>query len=240
MDFGAIGSITFNLEFISGLLSIIFINIILSGDNAVLIAMAVRPLPRKQRIQGIVFGSAVAIVLRIVVTFFAAQLLLIGYIKVAGGLLILWVAIKLFTDESCEEGPEREHTTFMQAIRIIVIADLIMSLDNVLAVAAASQGNLFLLIFGLVTSIPLVVGTSALVSSLMDRFPIIITLGAAILGKVAGEMIITDPVVVSAFAPSEMLIYIVEAVCVVVVIAAGKLLQCHKRAAAKKNMTAQE
>ena len=240
MDFGAIGSITFNMDFLSGLLSIIFINIILSGDNAVLIAMAVRPLPKKQRLQGIVFGSAVAIILRIAITFFAAQLLLISYIKVAGGLLILWVAIKLFTDESCDEGPEKEHTTFTQAIRTIVIADLVMSLDNVLAVAAASQGNLFLLIFGLVTSIPLVVGTSTLMSSLMDRFPIIITLGAAILGKVAGEMIITDPVIVNAIAPSDTMVYIVEAICIVVVIATGKLLQCRRRAAAEKNRAKQE
>jgi YjbE family integral membrane protein len=240
MDLGAIGSITLNWEFASSLLSIIFINIILSGDNAVLIAMAVRPLPPKQRLQGIVFGSAVAIVLRIVITFFAAQLLLIGYIKVAGGLLILWVAVKLFTEEAGEEGPGREHVTFMQALRIIVVADLVMSLDNVLAVAAASQGNLFLLIFGLVTSIPLVVCTSSLLSSLMDRFPIIITLGAAILGKVGGEMIITDPVVVNAIAPSEVMIYMVQAACVVFVIAAGKLWQRQKRIAAEKRVVAKE
>ena len=240
MDLGAIGSITLSWEFAWELLTIIFINIILSGDNAVLIAMAVRPLPKRQRLQGIAFGSAVAIVLRIVITFFAAQLLLISYVKVAGGLLILWIAVKLFTEEVGEDGPGREHVTFMQALRIIVVADLVMSLDNVLAVAAASQGNLFLLIFGLVTSIPLVVGASSLLSSLMERFPIIVTLGAAILGKVAGEMIITDPVVVKVLGTSEMLIYMVEAVCIVFVIAAGKLWQRQKRIAAEKRVLAKE
>jgi YjbE family integral membrane protein len=234
MDLGAIGSMTLSWEFAWDLLSIIFINIILSGDNAVLIAMAVRPLPKRQRLQGIIFGSAVAIVLRIVITFFAAQLLLISYVKVAGGLLILWVAVKLFTDEAGDEGCERGHTTFMQALRIIVIADLVMSLDNVLAVAAASQGNLFLLVFGLVTSIPLVVGASSLMSSLMDRYPIIITLGAAILGKVAGEMIITDPVVGKMLAHSETTIYIVQAICIVAVIVTGKLLQRRRHAEALK------
>ncbi len=179
-----------------GLLSIIFINIILSGDNAILIAMAVRSLPRRQRTQGIVFGSLVAIVLRIILTFFAAQLLMVSFIKLIGGLLVSWIAVKLFTEDPEDSGLQKEVTTFAQALRIIVIADLVMSLDNVLAVAAASQGN-FISHVRTALEHPAGGGTSTLFSSLMDRYPIIIYVGAAILGKVGGEMVITDPYVVS-------------------------------------------
>lgn len=240
MDFGSIGSITLNWEFISGLLSIVFINIILSGDNAILIAMAVRSLPRRQRMQGIIFGSFVAVVLRIILTFFAAQLLLVSFIKLVGGILVSWIAVKLFTEDTEESGLQKEVTTFAQAIRIIVVADLVMSLDNVLAVAAASQGNFFLLMFGLVSSIPLVVGTSTLFSSLMDRYPIIIYIGAAILGKVGGEMVITDPYVVELLNPGKMMIYSIEALFMISVVVIGKLLLRHKRAEAQKEIDAQQ
>jgi YjbE family integral membrane protein len=236
MDITSLGSITFNWEFVSGLFSIFFINIILSGDNAVLIAMAVRSLPRRQRTQGIVFGSLAAVVLRIILTFFAAQLLQVSFIKLVGGILVSWIAIKLFTEDSGESALKKEVTTFTQALRIIIVADLVMSLDNVLAVAAASAGNFYLLVFGLLSSIPLVVGTSTLISSLMDRFPIIIYAGAAILGKVGGEMVITDPFVVELCNPSKVVAYSVEAIFTIGVIIVGRMLLKRKRIQMQKEI----
>ena len=223
MDLGWFGSVTFDLTFLSAVLSIILINLILSGDNAVVIALAVRSLPRKQRILGMGLGSGAAVLLRIVLTFFAAQLLNIAFLKLIGGLLITWVAVKLFV-EGTEEKKIGEATNLWQAIRLILIADIVMSTDNVLAVAGASHGNLFLLIFGLATSIPFVVGTSALLSMLMDKYPIIVYIGSAILGKVAGELIITDPWVHQLLHPSKFLEYAVMALFAAGVIVAGKLL----------------
>jgi len=214
--------ITLNAAFFANILSIIVINLVLSGDNAVLIAMAVRNLPRDQRQKGIIFGTGVAVILRIILTFFVSMLLGISFVKLAGGLLILWIGAKLFMEsEPCEEG--KECTTMAQAIKIILIADLTMSLDNVLAVAGAAQGSLFLLIFGLALSIPIVVYASNLLSMLMDKYPIIIVIGAAILGKVGGEMIITDPWVESVLHPGKMMEYVAMAVGVVGVVAGGKL-----------------
>ena len=222
-DLGSFGHIAFTPEFFSALLSIIVINLILSGDNAVVIALAVNTLPKKQRLWGMILGSLLAVVLRIGLTFFAAQLLLISFLKLLGGLLIAWIAVKMFL-EGNEENKVETAAGLWSAVRIIVIADLIMSIDNVLAVAGASKGNMFLLLFGLGTSIPLVIGTSALLSMLMDKYPIIITIGAAVLGKVAGEMVITDPWIHKTFLPSratEIAVMIFFTVGVVVV---GKLL----------------
>ncbi|NCO59214.1 TerC family protein, partial [bacterium] len=187
------GSIEFNLSFLSSLLSIVLIDLILAGDNAVVIAMAVRSLPKDKRFKGIIFGSAAAVILRVIVTFLAAQLLLINFIKLGGGAVILWIAVKLFVEGAPEDKAGREAATLAQAIKIIVIADITMAVDNMLAVAGASHGNIFLLLFGLGLSIPFVVFTSNLLSMLMDKYPIIIYIGAAILGKVGGEMMITDP-----------------------------------------------
>ena len=223
MDLGSFGSVTFDLKFFSAALSIILINLILSGDNAVVIALAVRSLPRKQRLWGMALGSGAAVVLRVVLTFFAAQLLNIAFLKLLGGILITWIAVKLFI-EGTEEKKIGEAANLWQAVRLILIADIIMSTDNVLAVAGASHGNLFLLVFGLATSIPFVVGTSALLSMLMDKYPIIVTIGSAILGKVAGELIITDPWVHRMLHPSKALEYGVMAAFAVGVILAGKLL----------------
>lgn len=223
IDLGWFGHIAFDAAFFSALFSIIVINLILSGDNAVVIALAVRSLPKRQRLWGIILGSLLAVVLRIFLTFIAAELLLIAFLKLIGGILIAWIAVKLFT-EGHEEGEVREAAGLWQAVRIIVIADLIMSTDNVLAIAGASKGNMFLLLFGLGTSIPLVVGTSTLLSMLMDRYPIIITLGSAILGKVAGEMIITDPWVHRTFHPAHWMDYAVEIVFAVGVVLVGRYL----------------
>jgi len=150
-------------------------------------------------------------------------MLQINYIKLVGGALILWIAVKLFVEGAPEETLEREATSIGQAVKIIVIADITMALDNMLAVGGASHGNIFLLLFGLGLSIPLVVFTSNLLSMLMDRYPIIIYVGAAILGKVGVEMIVTDPVVVSILQPSKVLQYGLEAVGAVGVLVVGKL-----------------
>ena len=223
MDLGWFGTISFDWQFVTGLISIIVIDLILAGDNAVVIAMAVRSLPAEQRRKGILWGAGAAVLLRVLATFFVSQLLLINFIKLVGGLLILWIAVKLFIEGVPEEGIEREAATIAQAVKIIIIADITMSIDNMLAVGGASHGNMFLLLFGLGFSIPLVVFTSNLLSMLMDRYPIIIYLGAAVLGRVGGEMIMTDPIVVSYLEPSKILQYVVEATLAVGVIVAGKL-----------------
>lgn len=223
MDLGLLGQITLSWEFFVGLFSIIFINLILAGDNAVVIALAVRSLPGKQRRKGLIFGTAVAVVLRIILTFFAAQLLMIQFVKLAGGLVIIWISVKLFMEGAPGEDGSGEAKSLWRAIWIIVVADITMSTDNVLAVAAASKGNLFLLIFGLGLSIPFVVFTSTLLSVLMDRYPVIIYIGAAVLGRVGGEMMITDPFVVGILHPSEIFQYAVEAFFTVGVIVAGKV-----------------
>ncbi|RJR20430.1 MAG: TerC family protein [Desulfobacteraceae bacterium] len=219
-----LGTIDFNLAFLSSLVSIVIIDLILAGDNAVVIAMAVRSLPKPQRMKGIIFGSAAAVILRVVLTFVASQLLLINFIKLLGGAVILWIAVKLFVEGAPDESVKREAASLSQAIRIIVIADITMAVDNMLAVAGASHGNLFLLLFGLGLSIPFVVFTSNLLSFLMDKYPIIIYIGAAILGKVGGEMMITDPFVTGWLNPSKWTVYFTEAFFAFAVIAVGKLL----------------
>ena len=233
IDWGSIFQVQFNLTFLMAMLNIIFINLILSGDNAVLIAMAVRNLPKSNRIKGMIFGTGAAVVLRVILTFFVALLLKISFLKLIGGLLIFWIALKLFTEAGGDEGC-KEAATLRQAIQIILIADLTMSLDNVLAVAGAAGGNLFLLIFGLVLSIPIVIFTAQLLSMLMDRYPIIVVLGAAILGRVTGDMVMTDPAVVGWLHPSEMMVYIAEGLCMVAVVVLGKYLG--RRARIKREM----
>ncbi len=229
IDLGIFGTIEFTMEFLTGFLSIIIIDLILAGDNAVVIAMAVRSLPRDQRRKGIILGAGAAVALRVILTFFASQLLTIRFVKFIGGVLILWIAVKLFMEGAPAEESEREAKTLLQAMWIIVVADITMSTDNVLAVAGASKGNLFLLLFGLGLSIPFVVFTSGLLSALMDRYPVIIYIGAAILGRVGGEMMMTDPFVVDTFHPATWLQYSVEAFFTIGVIAAGKLLLRWKR-----------
>jgi len=229
MDLGFLSQhITWNLQFFTSILSIILIDLVLAGDNAVVIAMAVRKLPRHQRIKGIFFGAGAAVVLRVILTFFVAQLLRISFVKLVGGAIILWLAVKLFIEGEGEAGAGEEAGNLWQAIRLIVIADITMSTDNVLAVAGASHGNLFLLIFGLIVSIPFVVFTSNLLSMLMDRFPVIILIGAAILGRVGGEMMITDPFIVGLIHPGKILEYSVQILFAVGVIVFGKLLMHRK------------
>lgn len=180
-------------QFWLAVLQIITIDIMLGGDNAVVIALACRKLPESQRKMGIVWGVVGAIALRIVLIFFALQLLALPFLKVVGAILLLWIGIKLLQPE--EEGSHTTiegRTNLLGAIKTIVVADAVMSLDNVIAVAGAAKGDLGLVIFGIFFSIPIIVWGSKLVLKLMDRFPVVITLGGALLGWIAGDMIVTD------------------------------------------------
>lgn len=173
---------------------IMLVNIVLSGDNAVVIALAARSLPDAQRQKAVVWGSVAAIVMRVVLTIVALEMLKLPYLKLVGSGLLFWIALKLLAPEDEYGEGIDNHNTLFGAIRTILIADLVMSLDNVLAVAAAAKGDNLLLMLGLGISIPLVIFGSTVILRLMDRYPVIITLGAAILGYVAGEMLVTDPV----------------------------------------------
>ncbi len=178
-------------EFMAGLFAICFINLILSGDNAVVIALASRNLPPKQRKLAIFWGSAAAIVLRVVLTVVAVYLLKIPFLQAFGGLLLIYIGIKLLTDEESEDEMEAS-SNMMTAIKTIVIADLIMSLDNVLAVAAVAKESMLLLIVGLAISIPIIIGGSQLLVLLMNKFPAIVYIGAGLIAYTAGEMINGD------------------------------------------------
>jgi YjbE family integral membrane protein len=223
IDLGFLGKIEFSWNFCVGFLSIVLIDLVLAGDNAVVIALAVKNLHGKQRTTGIIAGAGAAVALRVVITFFVAQLLTVSFIKLLGGLLILWIAVKLFVEGAPEDKFQKPATTFWQAIRVIVIADLIMSTDNILAVAGACKGNFFLLLFGLALSIPFVVFTSSLLSMLMDKYPFIVWIGAGVLGRVGGDMIITDPWIVEKIEPSKTLQIACEIIGAVGVLAVAKL-----------------
>lgn len=172
---------------------IIMINILLSGDNAVVIALASRSLPPRQQKQAIMLGSLGAIVLRVILTFFAVVLLTLPFLKIVGGLLLIWIGVKMLIQNE-EEAKLDAHASLWAAIKTIIIADFVMSLDNVIGVAAAAKGNTVLLVLGLAISIPLIVYGSTLVLKLMNRFGFIVVAGAGLLGWVAGEMLVTDPV----------------------------------------------
>jgi len=175
------------------LAQIIMINIVLSGDNAVVIALASRSLPPRQQRQAILFGSFGAIVLRVVLTYFAVLLLGLPFLKLVGAALLVWIGIQMLAPDDGEaEIDGAAH--LLAAIKTIIVADFIMSLDNVLGVAAAAKGSVLLLILGLGISIPIIIYGSTLVLRLMTRFPVIVTVGGGVLGWVAGEMLVSDPV----------------------------------------------
>jgi len=180
-----------------GLAKIIWVNILLSGDNAVVIALAARSLQPSQQKQAVIWGSVAAIILRVILTIFAVKLLQLEWLKLVGALLLLWIGKQLLEDGD-DEADIKQSASLMGAIKTILIADLVMSLDNVLAVAAAADGatgdaKLVLLVLGLALSIPIVIFGSGLVLKLMERFPIVITFGAMLLGWIAGEMLVTEP-----------------------------------------------
>jgi YjbE family integral membrane protein len=212
-------------DFWIGLLKIIWINIILSGDNAVVIALAARTLPAHQQRKAVFFGSGAAVVLRILLTVVAAKLLALPYLQIVGGLLLLWIGVQLLGDEDEGEGEAKEHGTLMAAVRTILIADLVMSLDNVIAVAAAAKGSMLLLILGLAISIPLVIFGSTLMIKLMERFPIIVVLGAALIGWVGGETISSDFIFKDSVAANPWLHYAAAALGAALVIGLGKVVQ---------------
>jgi YjbE family integral membrane protein len=174
------------------LLGIIWINVILSGDNAVVIALACRGLPEDQRRIGMILGAGVAVGLRIVFTVLVAALLSTPFLKIIGGLLLLWIAVKLLSGDD-DEGNVKETSRLWHAVWTVVVADAVMSLDNVLAIAAVAQDSTFLLAIGLAISIPLIIAGAALIMALLDRLPLLVWAGAALLGWVAGEMLVSDP-----------------------------------------------
>jgi YjbE family integral membrane protein len=212
-------------EFWLGLLKIIWINIILSGDNAVVIALAARSLPAEQQAKAIMFGSGAAVVLRVALTVVAAKLLEVPYLQIVGGLLLLWIGAQLLSEEDEEEGGEPTQSTMSAAIRTILIADLVMSLDNVIGVAAAAKGSMTLLILGLAISIPLVVFGSSMMIKLMTRFPIVVTFGACLIGWVGGETIASDVALREFAAANTWLHYTAAVAGALAVLAIGKYFQ---------------
>jgi YjbE family integral membrane protein len=212
---------------------IIVINILLSGDNAVVIALACRNLPARQRVLGIFWGVIGAVVLRIVLTFFAAQLMQQPYLQLIGAALLLWIGIKLVAEDDGDGPDVAGSDRLIAAVRTVIVADLVMSLDNVIGVAAAAKGNVLLLVFGLVISIPLVVVGAQLIMKLIERLPWLVIAGGGLLGYIAGEIATEDTAVrpwIDANAP--WLHYAGPASGVVVVVAAGLWLTRRNREAA--------
>jgi YjbE family integral membrane protein len=190
MDPSSLGEIgTYGLQ----VLTIIWFDILLAGDNAVVIALACRTLPRKQRKIGIVLGAGAAVVLRIIFTVLVTYLMNIPFLKIAGGLALLWIAVKLLTQEGSDEAKIEGASSVWGAVQTVAIADVVMSLDNVLAIAAAAKGSISLIVFGLAISIPLIIGGATLVMAMVERYPILVWAGAALLGWIAGELLLTDP-----------------------------------------------
>jgi len=209
-------------QFWVAVLQIIVVNILLSGDNAVVIALACRNLSPKQRRQGIFWGVVLAIALRIVLTFFAMALLSNPYLKLVGGVLLIWIGIKLVADDDDGEHKVKASDRLLTAVWTIVVADVVMSLDNVMGVAAAAKGSVPLIVFGLVVSIPIVVLGSQIIMKLIEHFPVLVLAGGGLLGYIAGELMVEDPAVtpwIAAHAPSYA--WIAPVAGVAIVVAAG-------------------
>lgn len=211
----------FTTQFFISLLQIIWIDLLLSGDNAVVIALACRNLPAEQRKMGIWLGAGAAIALRILFALAITYLLAVPFLKIVGGVLLFWIAIKLIASEDAH-GDVQAPVSLWGAVKTIAIADAVMSLDNVLAISAASHGNVWLFIFGLLLSIPLIISGSSMVLTLLQRYPALIWLGAALLGWIAGDMITEDPWFVSTFGKTTGLVqYLGDAIGALIVLAAG-------------------
>jgi YjbE family integral membrane protein len=185
-------------QFWVAVLEIIWINVLLSGDNAIVIALACRRLPSRQRAAGIVLGTAAALLLRLVFAGVVVTLMLIPWVKMAGGVALLWIAAKLLMPNESSEEAEAPTHGLLRAIAVIAVADVVMSLDNVIAVAAAADGNIALLVFGLAISVPAIVGGATLIAAVINRFPPIVWAGAALLGWIAGDVLASDPVIIDA------------------------------------------
>ena len=220
-------------QFLFSVLEIILINILLSGDNAVVIALACRNLPDKLRRQGILWGVLGAIVLRIILTYFAMSLLNYPWLKVIGAVLLIWIGIKLIVGDENAEHEVKASDQLISAIWTILIADLVMSLDNVMAVTAAAKGNLPLIIFGLVISIPLVIYGSQIIMRLIERMPLLVPAGGGLLGYIAGDLATDDPVVapwIESSAP--MVDWLAPVVGIAIVVIPGLWLARRRRPAA--------
>ena len=218
-----------------GLWQIILVNIVLSGDNAVVIALAARSLPPHQQNKAVMWGAGAAVAMRIVLTIIAVELLRWPWLKLIGAVLLLWIAVKLLLPEDGGSEGVDSSDNLWAAIKTILIADLVMSLDNVIAVAAAAKGSITLLVLGLAISIPLVIFGATMLMKLMDRWPIIITIGAALLGWVAGDMAVTDPVVKDwVDANAAWLHWAAPVAGAVFVVAAGKWLAARAEAGHKE------
>ncbi|MDZ4203141.1 MAG: TerC family protein [Gallionella sp.] len=213
---------------------IIIIDLLLSGDNAVVIALACRNLPEAQRRKGIMYGVGGAIGLRVVLTFFAVSLLALPYLKLVGAVLLLWIGIKLLLpEEEHGEGSIKAEGNLWGAVKTIIVADFVMSLDNVLGVAAVAKDNVWLLVFGLVISIPMIAWSSHLVLRLIDRFPLIIYAGGALLGYVAGEMLLGEVLFKEMVEARHYLHWLVPGACALLVLVAGMWLASRRAVTAK-------
>ncbi len=218
-------------HFLIGFLSIIVIDLLLCGDNALVIAVAVRALPGRQRRVALVSGAALAVVARVAVTLVAAKLLEVEFIQFAGGAFVAWIAVKVLSDANAPERAAASPRDLWRALGSILLADLTMSTDNILAVAGASKGNAWLILFGLALSIPLVVSSSAFLALIMDKYPLTLYLGAGILGKVGGDMMLTDAFARKVMHPSEALRYGVDVLLIGAILVAGRLLSRRRDAA---------
>lgn len=220
-------------DFWIGLLKIIGVNVVLSGDNAVVIALAAKSLPPHHQRQAVIWGSAAAVVLLVLLTAVAAELLDVPWLQIAGGLLLLWIGSQLLAvDEDGEEGTSQKHLSLMAAIRTILVADLVMSMDNVIAVAAAAKGSMVLLVLGLAISIPIVIFGATLMVRLMDRYPVLVYAGAALVGWVGGETIIEDHVLESLVHHSAVWHYTAAFAGALLVLAAGRVMAARSARAA--------
>ena len=223
----------FSSQFLISLVQIIWIDLLLSGDNAIVIALACRNLPPEQRKMGILLGSGAAIALRILFAVIISYLLGIPFLKIIGGLLLFWIAIKLIQGDE-GHGEVEGGTTLWAAVRTVAIADAVMSLDNVLAVSAASHGNIWLFSFGIILSIPMIIYGSNVILALLTKFPILIWLGAALLGWIAGDMITNDPQWIARFGEWKgLLAYLGDTIGALIVVAAGFFIKWRKERAAR-------
>ena len=217
------------VHFLLNGLSIVLIDLLLAGDNALVIALAVRALPQRQRRISIACGAALAVVLRVALTTFASKLLTFEYVELAGGLFVLWIAFKVLVDASDPSDAAPAPRRLIETIRFIVLADLTMSVDNILAIAGAAHGHFSLIAFGLALSIPFVVFSSNLLADLMNRYPVLVYLGVAVLGKVGGDMAMQDHFVMRIAHPTDSVRYMIDALLIAALVLAGRRIAVARR-----------
>jgi YjbE family integral membrane protein len=210
-------------------LTLVLIDLLLAGDNALVIAMAVRSLPPRERRIGSLCGASLAVILRVALTFVAAKILSVEFVRLAGGLFILWIAFQVLSDACKQPEAVVRPGSLMKAIWYVLVADITMSTDNILAIAGASGGQLGLILFGLGVSIPFVVLSSNLLAELMNKYPAIVYLGAAILGKVGGDMAIGDPFMQRTLHPTDLARYVLDAALVLIILVAGRIISKRSR-----------